>query len=85
MGVVGLDHMQVAAPRGCEAEARRFYGILLGLEEIDKPERSCVQAACRLGVSKAHTIPDMYRLATLQIAPASPQVSLPARARVERP
>ncbi|HWY90371.1 MAG TPA: VOC family protein [Solirubrobacteraceae bacterium] len=38
IGVVGLDHVQVAAPRGCEAEARRFYGTLLGLEEIDKPE-----------------------------------------------
>jgi hypothetical protein len=36
--VVGLDHVQVVAPRGCEAEARRFYGTLLGLEEIDKPE-----------------------------------------------
>ena len=36
-GVVGLDHVQVAAPRECEAEARRFYGTLLGLEEIDKP------------------------------------------------
>lgn len=38
IGVVGLDHVQVAAPRGCEDEARRFYGGLLGLEEIDKPE-----------------------------------------------
>jgi catechol 2,3-dioxygenase-like lactoylglutathione lyase family enzyme len=36
--VTGLDHVQVAAPPGCEAEARRFYGELLGLEEIDKPE-----------------------------------------------
>lgn len=33
-----MDHVQVAAPRGCEDEARRFYGVLLGLEEIDKPE-----------------------------------------------
>jgi catechol 2,3-dioxygenase-like lactoylglutathione lyase family enzyme len=32
-----LDHVQVAAPLGCEAEARRFYGELLGLAEIDKP------------------------------------------------
>lgn len=32
-----LDHVQVAAPRGCEAEARRFYGDLLGLTEIVKP------------------------------------------------
>ncbi len=36
--VVGLDHVQLAAPAGCEAAARRFYGELLGLEEIDKPE-----------------------------------------------
>jgi catechol 2,3-dioxygenase-like lactoylglutathione lyase family enzyme len=35
--VVGLDHVQVAAPQGCEREARRFYGELLGLPEIDKP------------------------------------------------
>jgi catechol 2,3-dioxygenase-like lactoylglutathione lyase family enzyme len=37
--VAGIDHVQVAAPPGCEADARRFYGELLGLEEIDKPER----------------------------------------------
>ena len=33
----GIDHVQVAAPAGCEAEARAFYGGLLGLEEIPKP------------------------------------------------
>jgi len=33
-----LDHVQLAAPPGCEAEARAFYGGLLGLEEIEKPE-----------------------------------------------
>lgn len=40
MPVVGLDHVQVAAPRGQEAEeqARAFYGGLLGLAEIEKPE-----------------------------------------------
>ena len=38
MPVVGIDHVQVAAPPGCEPEARRFYGELLGLEEIEKPE-----------------------------------------------
>jgi catechol 2,3-dioxygenase-like lactoylglutathione lyase family enzyme len=36
--VTGIDHVQVAAPPGCEAEARRFYGELLGMEEIEKPE-----------------------------------------------
>ena len=35
--IVGLDHAQVAAPPGCEREARRFYGELLGLEEAAKP------------------------------------------------
>jgi hypothetical protein len=32
-----LDHVQVAAPPGCEAEARGFYGRLLGLAEVPKP------------------------------------------------
>lgn len=35
-------------------------------------DESTTQAARRLGVPKAHTIPDMYRIATLQIAPISP-------------
>jgi catechol 2,3-dioxygenase-like lactoylglutathione lyase family enzyme len=30
--------VQLAAPPGCEAEARRFFGDLLGLEELGKPE-----------------------------------------------
>jgi catechol 2,3-dioxygenase-like lactoylglutathione lyase family enzyme len=32
-----LDHVQVAAPASCEQQARRFYGELLGLAEVDKP------------------------------------------------
>lgn len=35
--IQGIDHVQVAAPSGCEEAARRFYGELLGLEEIPKP------------------------------------------------
>jgi catechol 2,3-dioxygenase-like lactoylglutathione lyase family enzyme len=34
----GLDHVQLAAPHGCEAEARRFFGELLGLAEVEKPQ-----------------------------------------------
>src|SRR5207247_6531250 len=37
MKVVGIDHVQVAAPAGCEAEARAFYGAVLGLVEVPKP------------------------------------------------
>ena len=33
-----LDHVQVAAPPGCEAAAREFYGALIGLAEVEKPE-----------------------------------------------
>jgi catechol 2,3-dioxygenase-like lactoylglutathione lyase family enzyme len=35
--IVGLDHVQIAAPAGCEEEARRFFGGLLGLRELEKP------------------------------------------------
>jgi predicted enzyme related to lactoylglutathione lyase len=38
MQVVGLDHVQVAAPVGSESAARQFYGGLLGLAELQKPE-----------------------------------------------
>jgi len=30
--------VQLAAPPGCEAEARRFFGEVLGLAELEKPE-----------------------------------------------
>ena len=39
MPITGIDHVQVAAPPGCEDEARRFYRDLLGLTEVDKPDR----------------------------------------------
>jgi ubiquinone/menaquinone biosynthesis C-methylase UbiE/catechol 2,3-dioxygenase-like lactoylglutathione lyase family enzyme len=35
--ILGLDHVQVTAPRGSEAQARAFYGETLGLVEIPKP------------------------------------------------
>jgi catechol 2,3-dioxygenase-like lactoylglutathione lyase family enzyme len=33
----GIDHVQLAAPRGSESEGRRFFGELLGLLELPKP------------------------------------------------
>jgi catechol 2,3-dioxygenase-like lactoylglutathione lyase family enzyme len=35
---VGIDHVQLAAPEGCEAEARSFFGEVLGWQELPKPE-----------------------------------------------
>ncbi|MBM7693426.1 catechol 2,3-dioxygenase-like lactoylglutathione lyase family enzyme [Peribacillus deserti] len=34
----GIDHVQLAAPADCEKEARLFYGGILGMEELPKPE-----------------------------------------------
>jgi catechol 2,3-dioxygenase-like lactoylglutathione lyase family enzyme len=33
-----FDHVQVCIPPGAEGEAREFYGRLLGLEEVEKPD-----------------------------------------------
>ena len=50
MQIIGLDHVQVAAPIGSESDARRFYGTLLGLSELEKPgalhDRGGVWFAC---------------------------------------
>jgi catechol 2,3-dioxygenase-like lactoylglutathione lyase family enzyme len=35
--LLGIDHVQMAAPPGCEEQARRFYGELLELPELPKP------------------------------------------------
>ncbi|MCY9187635.1 VOC family protein [Bacillus mojavensis] len=33
-----IDHIQLAAPKGCETAARQFYGGILGFQEIEKPD-----------------------------------------------
>jgi catechol 2,3-dioxygenase-like lactoylglutathione lyase family enzyme len=63
VGILGIDHVQLAAPAGCEEAARDFYGRLLGLSEIDKPAslqgRGGVWFACgaqqlHVGVQEPH-------------------------------
>lgn len=56
MTVTGIDHVQVAAPPGCEPEARAFYGALLGLEELPKPEPLAARGGCwfRAGGQELH-------------------------------
>lgn len=39
----GIDHVQLAAPPGCEADGRRFFGELLGLQELPKPAALAVR------------------------------------------
>lgn len=42
----GIDHIQLAAPKGCEEQARAFFGGVLGLEEISKPENLQKRGGC---------------------------------------
>ena len=70
--VTGLDHVQVAAPPGCEAEARRFYGELLGMEEIEKPEelRARGGAWFRCGAQQLHVGVEEEFMPALKAHPA---------------
>ena len=54
--MIGIDHVQVAAPPGCEHEARRFYGELLELEELPKPVALAARGGCwfRVGTHQLH-------------------------------
>jgi catechol 2,3-dioxygenase-like lactoylglutathione lyase family enzyme len=56
MPIADLDHVQIAAPEGCEPEARRFFGQLLGLTEIEKPERLRSRGGCwfKVGSRQLH-------------------------------
>lgn len=35
--ITATHHVQIAAPRGCEADARAFYAGVLGMTEVPKP------------------------------------------------
>ena len=41
-----LDHVQIAMPGGRESDARAFFGDLLGLAEIAKPEPLAARGGC---------------------------------------
>ncbi|MFB5661788.1 VOC family protein [Alteribacillus sp. HJP-4] len=36
--ITHLDHIQLAAPEGCEQAARKFYSGILCMKEIEKPD-----------------------------------------------
>ena len=46
MPLLQLDHIQLAMPEGQEAAARRFYGDLLGLTEMEKPDNLKMRGGC---------------------------------------
>jgi len=44
--ILRIDHVQIAAPKGCEAAAREFYGGMLGMQEVEKPETLRGRGGC---------------------------------------
>ncbi len=46
MPLLRLDHIQLAMPEGGEAAARRFFGELLGLTEVEKPDNLKKRGGC---------------------------------------
>jgi catechol 2,3-dioxygenase-like lactoylglutathione lyase family enzyme len=44
--IVRIDHIQLAAPKDCESAAREFYGLILGLAEIEKPASLRARGGC---------------------------------------
>ena len=54
--LTSIDHVQLAAPPGCEPAAREFFGRLLGLEEIKKPAPLRSRGGCwfKLGDRQLH-------------------------------
>lgn len=44
--VLSIDHVQLAMPKGSEDRARGFYGDVLGMKEIPKPEPLAGRGGC---------------------------------------
>ena len=38
LGIIGIDHVQIAAPKALESECLKFYRVVLALPEIEKPD-----------------------------------------------
>ena len=38
LGIIGIDHIQIAAPKALENECVKFYREVLALPEIEKPD-----------------------------------------------
>ena len=48
-----LDHVQIAAPPGCEPQARWFYGTVIGLPELNKPAALRARGGAWFGLDAA--------------------------------
>ena len=46
MGIIGIDHVQIAMPPGEEDRARAFYADIIGLREVPKPAEMAKRGGC---------------------------------------
>jgi catechol 2,3-dioxygenase-like lactoylglutathione lyase family enzyme len=74
VSLTAIDHVQLAAPAGCEEAARAFFGGLLGLRELRKPEA----LAARGGVWFAVGSEQQLHIGVVS-EPAPAQAPAPAR------
>jgi hypothetical protein len=61
--VAHVDHIQIAAPDGCEPAAREFYGSILGLQEVEKPLALHARGCCS-SVTNSRCISESNRVFT---------------------
>jgi catechol 2,3-dioxygenase-like lactoylglutathione lyase family enzyme len=56
MAILGIDHVQVAILPGGEDQARWFYGELLGMAEVAKPDTLASRGGCwfQCGLQQVH-------------------------------
>ena len=62
-----LHHVQVSGPAGCEDAMRAFYAGVLGMTEVDEPERLRARGGVwfRAGSAEVHdAIPGLRRFHT---------------------
>ena len=52
--ILSVHHVQLAMPRGMEAEARAFYGDVLGMTEQRKPENLARRGGVWFSSADAH-------------------------------
>jgi catechol 2,3-dioxygenase-like lactoylglutathione lyase family enzyme len=82
--IVGIDHVQLLMPTGGEPAARRFYGELLGLREVAKPEELAPRGGCwfvGVGGTAIHLSVDQRFIAAHKAHPGLIVVDLEAARR----
>ncbi len=54
--IAAINHIQIAAPKGSELAARKFYGELLDMTEIEKPAELRARGGCwfQCGAQQLH-------------------------------